>query len=147
MFKFSLDPVLALREKIEDNKKRELGEATMYQDMVYQEKVMLEVLQEETLNLTRQQGVNQVDISSIKLLNQYNNYMIQVIEDKDKELERAKEQVESKRQELLEAVKDRKILENLRSIYKENYDEEEKRAEQRILDDMVTYRFGNKGKR
>lgn len=147
MFKFSLDPVLALREKIEDNKKRELGEATMYQDIVYQEKVMLEVLQEETLNLTRQQGVNQVDISSIKLLNQYNNYMIQVIEDKDKELERAKEQVESKRQELLEAVKDRKILENLRSIYKENYDEEEKRAEQRILDDIVTYRFGNKGKR
>ena len=44
-------------------------------------------------------------------------------------------------------LKDRKILENLRSIYKENYDEEEKRAEQRILDDIVTYRFGNKGKR
>ena len=42
MFKFSLQPVLALKEKIEDSKKRELGIATTNQERIYQEKVILE---------------------------------------------------------------------------------------------------------
>ena len=147
MFKFSLEPVLSLREKMEDNKKRELGEATQHQEKVYQEKLYLEQRKEELLDLTREQSKEIVNVSEIRALNQYNSYMVKAIWHKEQEFEAAKQVVSEKRQALLEAVRDRKILDNLKAIYRENFDEEEKQAEQRILDDMVTYRFGNKGKR
>ena len=146
MFKFSLEPVLALREKIEDSKKRELGVATMHQEKVYQEKLMLEQKKEEVLLQVKSQSNNLVDLSSIKALNQYNTYMNKAITLKGQELVEAEKRVSEKRNELLAAVKDRKILDNLKSIHRENFEEEEKRDEQRILDDMVTYRFGNKGR-
>lgn len=146
MFKFSLEPVLSLREKIEDNKKRELGEATQYREKVYEEKLHLEQIKEDALNLTRKQSRQAVNILEVRTLNQYNSYMVKAVQNKEQELEKATQVVEEKREALLEAVKDRKILDNLKAIHKENFEEEEKRAEQRILDDMVTYRFGNKGK-
>ncbi len=146
MFKFSLEPVLSLREKIEDNKKRELGEATQYREKVYEEKLHLEQIKEDALNLTRKQSRQAVNILEVRTLNQYNSYIVKAVQNKEQELEKATQVVEEKREALLEAVKDRKILDNLKAIHKENFEEEEKRAEQRILDDMVTYRFGNKGK-
>lgn len=146
MFKFSLEPVLSLREKIEDNKKRELGEATQYREKVYEEKLHLEQIKEDALNLTRKQSRQVVNILEVRTLNQYNSYIVKAVQNKEQELEKATQVVEEKREALLEAVKDRKILDNLKAIHKENFEEEEKRAEQRILDDMVTYRFGNKGK-
>lgn len=146
MFKFSLEPVLSLREKIEDNKKRELGEATQYREKVYEEKLHLEQIKEDALNLTRKQSRQAVNVLEVRTLNQYNSYMVKAVQNKEQELEKATQVVEEKREALLEAVKDRKILDNLKAIHKENFEEEEKRAEQRILDDMVTYRFGNKGK-
>ena len=146
MFKFSLEPVLSLREKIEDNKKRELGEATQHREKVYKEKLYLEQIKEEALNLTRRQSRETVNVLELRTLNQYNSYMVKAVQNKEDELDKAKQLVDEKREALLEAVKDRKILDNLKTIHKENFEEEEKRAEQRILDDMVTYRFGNKGK-
>lgn len=146
MFKFSLEPVLSLREKIEDNKKRELGEATQYREKVYEEKLHLEQIKEEALNLTRKQSRESVNVLELRTLNQYNSYMVKAVQNKEYELNKAKQVVDEKREALLEAVKDRKILDNLKAIHKESFEQEEKRVEQRILDDMVTYRFGNKGK-
>ena len=146
MFKFSLEPVLSLREKIEDNKKRELGEATQYREKVYEEKLHLEQIKEDALNLTRKQSRESVNVLELRTLNQYNSYMVKAVQNKEYELNKAKQVVDEKREALLEAVKDRKILDNLKTIHKESFEQEEKRVEQRILDDMVTYRFGNKGK-
>ena len=144
MFKFNLEPVLSLKEKIEDNKKRELGLATMAEEKIYQEKLALEQKKEEALQQVRNQENVAIDILNVRIFNQYNSYMNHAIHQKGVELSEAQQEVEAKRQELLEAVKDRKILDNLKAIYRESYEEEAKRDEQRILDDMVTYRFGNK---
>ena len=146
MFKFSLEPVLSLREKMEESKKRELGEATQYKERINSEKRMLEQKKEETLESVRKESAQLIDVFVMRSLNQYNQYMDQAIENKNQQLLAAQSEVEKKRQALLEAVKDRKILDNLKSIYRENFDQEEKQAEQRLVDDLVTYRFGNKGK-
>lgn len=144
MFKFTLEPVLALKEKIEDSKKRELGVATMHQERIHQEKQFLEKKKEEAL-IEAQMKENQfVDLSAVKAFNHYHQFISKTIQDKDKQLEEAKIKVEEKRHELLEAVKERKILDNLKEIHKEAFVEEEKRDEQRIMDDIVTYRFGRK---
>lgn len=146
MYKFNLQPVLSLKQKVEDSKKRELGEATMRKEGIQNEKYLLEQKRQQALLDARTMDQSMVNIAGIKAYNHYDQYMSGVIKEKDHELDEAKKVVSEKRQELLEAVKDRKILDNLKAIHKEIFDEEEKRDEQRILDDMVTYRFGVKGK-
>lgn len=146
MFKFNLEPVLSLKQKIEDSKKRELGEATTYKERVDSEKQLLIQSKLEALSEAKNQGNSTISIASMKAFNQYSQYMDYAIEDKNKELIEAQKMVDEKRSALLEAVKDRKILDNLKAIQREIFNEEEKREEQRILDDMVTYRFGIKGK-
>lgn len=53
-----------------------------------------------------------------------------------------KEQVESKRKELLEAVKKRKIMEKLKERHKEEYGNNLRNAEQKSSDEMSVLKFG-----
>jgi len=146
MFKFKLASVLSLKEKIEDSKKRELGTATLHKERLLSEKLELVEKKEEVLQEIKSHNSEIVDVKSIKAFNVYNIYMEEAIEIKNKEVQEAHKKVEEKREELLEAVKERKILDNLKDIQNEVFMEEEKREEQRILDDTVTYKYRKKGR-
>lgn len=146
MFKFKLASVLSLKEKMEESKKRELGAATLYKEKCLSEKLELVERKEEALQVIKAHNRSVVDVQSLKAFNVYNAYMEQVIEVKNREVQEAQKKVEEKRGELLEAVKERKILDNLKDIQNEVFMEEEKREEQRILDDIVTYKYGKKGR-
>lgn len=146
MFKFSLQPVLSLKEKIEDSKKRDFGKAIQEEEKIKEEKIKLEEEKLEALNSAREQSKDRVNVVYIKAFNHYNTYINQAIETKNEELKVAHQKVEEKRAELLEAMKERKILDNLKEIHLEAYLEEEKHAEQRLTDDIVTYRFRNQTK-
>lgn len=146
MFKFKLEPVLALKEKVEENSKRELGVAIQHQEYLYQEKLKLIQEKKQAYEEAQQRAQNIVDVKSLKLFNTYSTYMEQRIEKKGKQLEEADKQVKLKREVLLEAVKERKILNNLKERQEEIFIEEEKQGEQRITDDLVTYKYGKKKK-
>ena len=146
MFKFKLASVLSLKEKIEDSKKRELGAATLHKERLLSEKLELVERREEAVQAVKKHNSETVDIQSLRVFNTYNAYMEQAIELKNKEVQEAEKKVEEKREALLEAVKERKILDNLKEIQNEVFMEEEKRGEQRILDDIVTYKYGKKGR-
>lgn len=143
MFKFNLQSVLSLKEKMEDSKKRDFGLAIQEEEKIKGEKAKLEAEKLEALNSAREQSKNKVNVVYIKAFNHYNQYMDQAIKTKNQELELAHQKVEEKRAELLEAMKERKILDNLKELHLETYLEEEKHAEQRLTDDIVTYRFRN----
>lgn len=146
MFKFKLASVLSLKEKIEDSKKRELGAATLHKERLLSEKLELVERREEAVQAVKKHNSKTVDVQSLREFNTYNAYMEQAIELKNKEVQEAQKKVEEKREALLEAVKERKILDNLKEIQNEVFMEEEKREEQRILDDIVTYKYGKKGR-
>lgn len=146
MFKFKLEPVLALKEKVEDNKKRELGVAIQHQEHIHLEKLDLIQRKNEALHDAQNSGQVSVNVQNLKLFNAYSTYINKAIEEKDKQFQEAKKQVALRREELLEAVKERKILDNLKAIHLEAFIEEEKQEEQRITDDLVTYKYGRKGK-
>lgn len=146
MFKFKLASVLSLKEKIEESKKRELGVVTLYKDKLIGEELELVVRKEKAMEEVKIYNSEIVDLQSIRAFNVYNDYMRQAIEIKHKEVQEAQKKVEEKRVALLEAVKERKILDNLKDIQNEVFMEEEKKEEQRILDDVVTYKYGKKGR-
>ncbi|MCL2171923.1 MAG: flagellar export protein FliJ, partial [Defluviitaleaceae bacterium] len=77
-------------------------------------------------------------------LNRYNLY-IEKIKERIKlqmaQLARAEALMKAKRAELIEAMKDRKILDTLKEKEYEAYLDEEKKNEQKILDDLVSYKY------
>ena len=145
MFKFKLASVLSLKEKVEESKKRELGVATLYKERLLHEKLQLIKNKEEALQGIKSHNNQFIDLQSMRAFNTYHTYMEHAIEMKNKEVQVAQKKIEEKREALLDAVKERKILENLKEIQNEVFMEEEKREEQRILDDIVTYKYGKKG--
>lgn len=146
MFKFKLASVLSLKEKMEDSKKRELGVAIMQADQVRNEKEELELYKITCINEAKNENMGTVNVQYLKAFHCYSKRLNEEIEKKTEALVQAEQNVVIKRNELLEAVKERKILDNLKAIEQEAFIEEEKREEQRILDDIVTYKYGNKGK-
>ncbi|MBU3803592.1 MAG: flagellar export protein FliJ [Candidatus Cellulosilyticum pullistercoris] len=145
MFKFKLASVLSLKEKVEESKKRELGVATLYKERLLHEKLQLIKKKEEALQGVKSHNSQFVDLQSMRAFNTYHTYIEHAIETKNKEVQVAQKKIEEKREALLDAVKERKILDNLKEIQNEVFMEEEKREEQRILDDIVTYKYGKKG--
>ncbi len=144
MFKYKLEPVLSLKEKIEDNKKRELAIVNgRYQSLQQQKKDLIQN-KELAIEQAKKQSDKRVNIQMLKQLTHYTAYMDRAIEEKSKEVVVAAAQVEEKRNELIEAVKQRKILDKLKEIQFEVYKDEEKQEENRIMDEIVTYRFGTK---
>ncbi len=142
MFKYKLEPILNLKEKMEDNKKRELGLANQLYERAKTEKAKLVEARNKAYEEAKMQNSNRVNIEHLKQLNQYLNYMKQEIHHKEQEVIKASIKVDEKRNELIEAVKERKILENLKEIKLEEYKEEETKKENNIIDEIVTYKYG-----
>lgn len=141
MFKYRLEPVLGLKEKLEENKKRELGLAHQYYEEVKKEQHQLVKEKERAYEEARNQINEKVDVNQLKQLNHYAHYIEKAIKLKTKELDLAAKEVEQKREELIEAVKERKILGNLKEIHLEEYKEEEKRIQNSIVDEIVSYKY------
>jgi flagellar FliJ protein len=59
-------------------------------------------------------------------------------------IHQAEEKVEKKRQELMEAVKNRKVMENLKDKHAEEYRKNLNELEQKISDEMSVLKFGRR---
>ena len=141
MFKFELESVLSLKQNMEDKKKRELGVANREKELLVAEKNRLVKHYEETCNALKRQNEVVLDVQNVKVSHLYAGYLLKQVERKVHQIEEAQQKIDVKRQELYEAMKERKILENLKEIKREQYDEELKKAEQLIVDGLVSYKY------
>ncbi len=141
MFKYKLEPILALKEKLEESKKRELGLAHQCHEKAKAEKEVLVKQREMAFREAEIQSNEKVNVRQLRQLNYYSNYIDKAIHSKNEEINLAARKVEQRRDELIEAVKERKILENLKEIHLEDYKEEEKKKENNIVDEIVTYKY------
>lgn len=139
MFKFGLNPVLSLREKVEEQKKRELGAATSQKEVIVQKQVTL--INEKNSFLHTETTNKAIDITRLKASNRYKEYLSEQIALLDEEIEVAESKIEVKRAELLEAVKGRKILSNLKDRKQEEHRVETLKEEQNILDEIASFKY------
>jgi flagellar FliJ protein len=66
------------------------------------------------------------------------------IKEQQERIVEAEAAAELRRLELVEAMKERKMLEAVKEKSYETYLEEEKRAEQRVVDEIVSYQYAEK---
>ena len=146
MFKFKLQSVLDYRLNIEEKILNEFSELKRELD---RQKAMLEELKSERENMVaglrnmQSQTIKAHDISSILVYverlreseKQQNQVILQTIE-----------AVDQKRKDLVEAVKNRKIMENLKDKQKEEYIKDVNDTEQKDSDEMSVLKFGGREK-
>ena len=143
-FNFRLQGFLNIKEKMEEQKKNEYGKAQKKLEEEKQKKIELELRHQHLLEELRKK----MQFSGIRPneLQQYNNYIAYTLEEielQQQAIEREEIVVNQKREEVIQAMKERKMLETVKEKKYEQYLDEEKKAEQRIVDEIVSFKYNS----
>lgn len=142
-FRFRLQRVLDVKNTIEEVKRRNFLTAQQEHDLkVMQKQEMYRTLGHHQTKLREIQ-----DDLTTQVLNYYYNYftmMLKEIEYQQGLIDLAREEMEKRREELIESVKERKILEKLKDKKHAEYVHEFNYEEQKILDELSGSKFKKK---
>lgn len=141
MFKFKLETVLSLRHNTETMCQRELGIVLTEKNQLEQKYNDLMKTREELLMLMRPKPNESLDLEKLKNYKQYDETIKKKQAQVQAQLERIEIIVNEKKEALKEAVKERKILENLRAIEYEEYIDACKKEEQQLVDELIAYKY------
>ena len=140
-FKFEMANILSLKENIATQKEQEFGKAVQ---ALAAEQHKLETMHEEMrtcMAKLRGEMGGGIKPNEISQMHAYMELLKMRIEDQKKVILTAEKFVEFKRHELIEATKEKQMLEKLRDKKREEYLEEEKAAEQKSVDELVSYKY------
>ena len=146
-FRFSMQNILQMKEKLERQAKNEYAQANA---RLLQEQEKLEILQnrlranDELLKGELQESLTIVKIKKIK---QDSEILETYIELQNNVIVRCEAEVEQARKKLTEAMKERKIFEKLREKAWEKFQKEELQKEQKEVDELVSYTYSNSTER
>lgn len=141
MYKFALQPVLEHRRRIQETRLRAydeiMGQVTALQG---EKDRLVEKIGEniQALSDMLQQPTERARIQPIE------NWIAWANADEDRlkaEIEEKRGQVEQRRRELASAVRDKRVLEELRARDKKEYIKEMDRIEQRFFDDFAIRKY------
>lgn len=142
-FKFRMEGFLGIKEKIEEQKKLEYGKALKKLD---DEKVALQILfdKKQDIIFSMRGSINSgIRSGELKRYNEYIDYIKNRITEQKEAVKKAEIFAENKRIELVESMKERKMLEVLKDNDKIEYNKEQLLKEQKIVDEIVSYQYNN----
>ncbi len=143
-FKFSLRNYLDLKEKIEEQKKMEYGRALNKLEQEKQKKERMVEERNAEISNFREDIMQAVKPATIRMHNDYIGALKHRIKEQEVVVKGAQRHTEGKRLELVKAVQDRKMLEALKDKAYTEYIREEKLAEQKVVDEIVSYKYNNR---
>lgn len=138
-FKFRLQKILEHRETLENIKKGEFSKAQAELNLEIEK---LEELENSKQSIFREKQEKSQTSTTMNELQKYNNYLIdldRMMKLQAETIELVKEKVEKARKELIEATKDKKIIEKLRVRDYQEFLYEEKIKEEKANDQFVSY--------
>jgi flagellar FliJ protein len=139
-FKFSLEPVLDHRERIEDGRKREFAAAQRARIQAETAHKQL-VDRRDEIRERLQTGHNALDAVELRASYTHLDYLDRAIAAAAGRVQAARSNEDRARGVLVLATKDKKVLETLKTRRREAYDSEVAQAGQRELDDMNARAF------
>jgi len=137
-FQFRLQKVLDYRVHIEDKLKAELAELKAIRDFLLAERE--EAREKQSAMLTRM-AESEFDVTALQLMRLYIERLDREIARKNREIAETEKRIELKRTEVVEASRDRKVMERLRESQERSYRREQLRVEQKMLDELGTNAF------
>lgn len=144
VFRYKMQGILDIKEKLEDRAKQDFAEANMRLDA---EKKKLDELQAKRF-FYMQEGVKLrmevIDLLKIKENKLAVLKMDEFIADQKKEIARAAKAVERARAVLQELMQERKAHEKLKETAFEEFLKEEQATESKEIDELTSYTYGQK---
>ena len=132
-----MEKILDLRSNKE---KDEMTRFAALQNELHQQKIVLGNLEKDMENLNRD-GYKKVDVNQLRLNHLYKQNLVNQMDVQSEIIEETSHDLENKRLDLIEAQKDRKIMEKLKEkdfiLYKNNV----KAMEQKELDEIAIQRY------
>lgn len=133
-----MEKVLDWRSDTEEEKKKNLGQVQQHKD---QQETILQRLISENIKIKNDSlSTNRIDV--LRRQHLYKNMIDEKIIHQKNLITKAEKAVEVARVELMEAHKDRKVMEKLKEKEYIFSMEQEKHEEQKQLDEMATLSFG-----
>jgi len=140
-FVFSMESMLRLKTRIEEQKEQEFAKALK---KLYEEQEVLQKMNvDKEFAIKKLKGDIGIKITPIEFgrLNRYIEFMKEKMEIQKTVIIKAEKFVEEKRLNLIEATKERKMLDKLKERKFEEYIDEEKKKEQKVVDEIVSYKY------
>lgn len=140
-FQFRLQNVLNIKEKFEEQKKMELSNANQLLNIEEKRLEHFTILRNDNIDLFRNKTCNRITVKDIRDLGEINQYYSNIIVEQDIVVAKAGDRVSCIKEELKEALIQKKIYEKLKEDAYARYYEEECKEEQKLLDEIVSYRY------
>lgn len=140
-FVFRLQSYLGVKEKIEEQKKLEYGQALRRLEEECQKKIQLVAMQDELINLFKNSLHTEVNVVDIKRYNNTIEWLKYKIVEQEKRIAAAEVIAETKRLELIEAMKERKMLENVKEKKYEEFVQSENLNDKKRIDEIISYQY------
>lgn len=142
-FVFSMQNILSMKEKLEEQEKAEYSQVIMRFNEE-QEKLNGLMERQGMAEVELRNTINEVlDVQEIREKEDFLEIIKVYVKEQQLVLLACEEEVRQARERLNEAMKERKIYEKLREKAFEEFMLEENKREQKEIDELVSYRFGN----
>ena len=138
-FNFKLERVLDYKKGVETNKKNEYGKASQ---KLNDDEILLQNYNDYKEGLAKERN-NSVINTSINDLKMYNNFLDNInnrINIQKKEVHKSRKEMETAKDELLEATKEKKMFEKLKEYRYDEYLYSLKKDEEKVVDTIVSYK-------
>jgi len=143
-FHYSMENILNVKIKIEEQKKMELAKAMMNHKVEVEKQEAIKMELDTTIEDFRERQKKSQSVSEFKRLNHNVNYYEKAYKAQKLEVLKASEKVETKRKALQKALEEKKIQEKLKEKALNLFLEEEKYKEIKMLDETVGFRYSTK---
>lgn len=142
-FIFSMQNILSMKEKIEEQEKAEYSQVMMRFNEE-QDKLNELIERQSMAEVELKNTINEVlDVREIREKEDFLEIIKMYVKEQQLIVIACEEEVRQARERLNEAMKERKIYEKLREKAFEEFIQEENKREQKEIDELVSYRYGN----
>lgn len=136
-FNYKLQKVLDYKERIEEKKKEEFVKALKYR--LSQEEELQHYV--DTKNASKDYIYDLKSSNDFQNFSRYVEFLDKKIENARYKLQKAEEQLEIKKLELIKSTSDRKVLDKLKEKAKQDFEAESNRKEQNLNDDFALFSY------
>ncbi len=145
-FRYSLQNILNIKEKMETQAKQEFGTAMTALQVETEHLERLKARRQEYEDQSAGLLKGKLDLCAIEENKEALLKMDSIVAAQEIRVEKAKENVEAARERMAEAMKERKMHETLREKAFEAFLQEENHAESKTIDELTSYTYGQKSR-
>ena len=140
-FIFKLQPLLNVKKQMEDNLKNELGKSIQKLEKEKDRLKKIEKESEDVIFKINSEVCKGIFVCKLKEYGSYVGYLKEKAELQKENINYAQTVVDKYREQLIAVVKEREMLEKLREKKCKEYNEEQLKIEQMLIDEINSYKY------